>query len=108
MSDGSTSRVFLTAEWRHLALLNYKVDASLLAPHLPTGTELDEWQGAPYVSLVGFLFRRTRVLRVPVPFHGEFTEVNLRFYVKRTVGAEVRRGVTFVRELVSSPLIVAA
>jgi hypothetical protein len=102
------SRVFLTAEWRHLALLNYAVDARLLTPHVPRGTELDEWQGAHHVSLVGFVFRRTRVLQVPVPFHGEFTEVNLRFYVKRAVGNEVRHGVTFIRELVSSPLIVTA
>ena len=102
------NHVFLRAEWRHVALLNYPVDASLLAPHLPRGTELDEWNGSTYVSLVGFLFQRTRVLNVPVPLHRDFTEVNLRFYVKRTVADEVRHGVTFLRELVSSPLIVTA
>jgi uncharacterized protein YqjF (DUF2071 family) len=48
------------------------------------------------------------VLHVPVPLHHEFIEVNLRFYVTRTVGDEVRHGVTFIRELVSSPLIVSA
>ncbi|HEX4684758.1 MAG TPA: DUF2071 domain-containing protein [Gemmatimonadaceae bacterium] len=104
----TASRVFLRADWRRLALLNYRVDPALLRPHVPRGTELDEWAGGVYVSVVGFLFQRTRVLGIPVPFHGEFTEVNLRFYVRRTVGTEIRRGVTFIRELVSSPLIVTA
>jgi uncharacterized protein YqjF (DUF2071 family) len=103
-----TSRVFLRAEWRHLALLNYRVDPGLLAPHVPRGTELDVLAGGVCLSVVGFVFRRTRVLGVPVPFHGDFTEVNLRFYVRRSVGDEIRHGVTFIRELVSSPLLVSA
>jgi hypothetical protein len=37
--------VFLTAEWRHLAMLNYEVDASLLLPFQPFGTDLDRWNG---------------------------------------------------------------
>jgi uncharacterized protein YqjF (DUF2071 family) len=41
------------------------------------------------------------VLGVAVPFHRNFEEVNLRFYVRRDVpGADARRGVVFVRELV--------
>ena len=95
-----TLRVFLTGEWRFLAMLNYRVDAALLAPLVPRGTTLDDWLGATYVSLVGFLFRDTRVLGVPVPLHRDFEEVNLRFYVRRHVCDEVRRGVVFVRELV--------
>jgi uncharacterized protein len=95
-----TPRVFLTGEWRYLAMLNYRVDAALLEPLVPRGTMLDHWQGSAYVSLVGFLFRDTRVLGVPVPFHRHFEEVNLRFYVRREHTAEVRRAVTFVREIV--------
>jgi hypothetical protein len=91
---------FLRAEWRHLAVLNYAVERSLLASRVPRGTELDEWRGRTYVSLVGFLFLRTRVLGVPIPFHGCFEEVNLRFYVRRRSGDEWRRGVVFVKELV--------
>ena len=37
---------------------------------------------------------------MPIPFHRHFDEVNLRFYVRRVVGGEVRRGVVFVREVV--------
>jgi uncharacterized protein YqjF (DUF2071 family) len=91
---------FLTAEWRHLVMLNWRVDADLLAPRVPAGTTLDAWEGSHYVSLVGFLFLRTRVLGVSIPFHRDFEEINLRFYVRRTIGAEVRRGVCFIRELV--------
>ena len=93
-------RAFLRAEWRHLAMLNYAVDRSLLASLVPRGTELDEWRGRTYVSMVGFLFLGTRVLGVPIPFHGCFEEVNLRFYVRRRSGDEWRRGVVFVKELV--------
>jgi uncharacterized protein YqjF (DUF2071 family) len=92
--------VFLTAEWRHLALLNYEVDGSVLAPMVPRGTELDEWQGRTYLSVVGFLFLGTRVLGLPIPFHRDFEEVNLRFYVRRKVDGGWRRGVAFVKELV--------
>lgn len=96
----SAGRPFLTAHWRHLAMLNYRVDPALLAPLVPRGTELDLHDGVSYVSIVGFLFTDTRVLGVPVPFHRDFEELNLRFYVRRVVGAESRRGVVFVKELV--------
>ena len=60
-SAGMTSR-FLTAEWRDLVMLNYEVDPGILAGLVPAGTELDLWQGRALVSVVGFHFRRTRVL----------------------------------------------
>ena len=91
---------FLTAEWRYLAMANYEVDPDVLRPHVPSGTELDFWNGRAYVSLVGFLFLRTRVFGIPIPFHINFEEANLRFYVRRDTGTEVRRGVVFVREIV--------
>lgn len=81
-------------------MLNYKVDSAILLGLVPRGTELDQWHGNSYVSLVGFLFHDTRVKGLRVPFHTNFEEVNLRFYVKRVVGGEVRRGVVFVKEIV--------
>jgi uncharacterized protein YqjF (DUF2071 family) len=91
---------FLTAEWRYLAMLNYAVDPALLAPLAPRGVELDEFENKTYVSLVGFRFERTRLRGLWIPFHSDFDEVNLRFYVRRTVAGELRRGVVFVREIV--------
>ena len=93
-------RAFLTAEWRHLAMLNYVADPEILAPLVPTGTELDFHNDETFVSIVGFLFLRTRVLGFPIPLHRNFEEVNLRFYVRRHTADGWRRGVTFVRELV--------
>lgn len=81
-------------------MLNYEVPEELLAPLVPAGVELDRWNGILYASVVGFLFRDTRVLGMSVPDHRTFEEVNLRFYVRRVVAGEVRRGVVFIRELV--------
>jgi hypothetical protein len=96
----TSPRRFLTAEWRHLAMLNYRVDPAVLAPFVPAGTELDAWQGRTFVSLVGFLFLDTRVLGVAIPWHRDFEEVNLRFYVRRHAPDGVRRGVVFIKEIV--------
>ena len=91
---------FLTAEWRKLPIINYAVDPAVLLPSLPYKTELDEWQGMHYISLVGFRFINTRLRGIPVPFHRHFEEVNLRFYVRYKEGNEWRRGVSFIREIV--------
>lgn len=48
----------------------------------------------------GFLFLNTRVLGIPIPFHRNFEEVNLRFYVRRKADGGWRRAVVFVKELV--------
>lgn len=93
-------RKFLTARWEDLILANYEVDGSLLRTRVPRGTELDLYEGRCFISLVGFMFRDTRVLGIPVPFHINFEEVNLRFYVKRETAGEVRRGVVFIKEIV--------
>jgi uncharacterized protein YqjF (DUF2071 family) len=100
--------VFLTAQWRHLAMLHYEVEPSLLTPLLPRGTELDDRHGRHFVGLIAFLFLDTRVLGIPALFHQNFEEVNLRFYVQRKTRDEVRRGVVFIRELVPLPLIAEA
>jgi uncharacterized protein YqjF (DUF2071 family) len=81
-------------------MINFEVDPAVLASRLPPGTELDFFAGRTFVSLVGFLFEQTRVFGIPVPFHRNFEEVNLRFYVRRFADGGWRRGVVFVRELV--------
>lgn len=98
-------RTFLTAEWRYLAMLNYEIEPAVLQPLVPAGTELDQWRGRTFVSVVGFLFLKTRVLGIPVPFHRNFEELNLRFYVRRRAVDGWRRGVVFVKELVPRPAI---
>jgi uncharacterized protein YqjF (DUF2071 family) len=92
------NRLFLTAEWRYVVMLNFRIAPDVLAPFVPKGTELDPWRGEHWVSLVGFRFLDTRVLGVPVPGHRHFPEVNLRFYV-RPIGDD-RRAVVFLKEIV--------
>jgi uncharacterized protein len=96
----SRSAKFLTAEWRDVAMLNYEVDPRVLQKFVPPGTELDFWCGKAFVSLVGFRFLGARVLGIPIPFHGDFEDVNLRLYVLRREGSELKRGVAFIREIV--------
>jgi uncharacterized protein YqjF (DUF2071 family) len=94
-------KIFLSAEWRDLLMLNYEVDPACLQKYIPAGTELDSFNGKTYVSLVGFQFQRTKLLgAIPIPFHTEFEEINLRFYVRRSEGGEIRRGVVFIAEIV--------
>ncbi len=91
---------FLSAEWRKLAMANYAIDPALLKPHLPAGTELDNWQGACYVSLIGFMFLNTRIRGFAIPFHVNFEEVNLRFYVRHKENGIWKRGTVFLKEFV--------
>lgn len=96
---------FLTAEWKNLVMANYIVDPALLRPYLPDKTELDFFEGKCYVSLVGFMFMDTRLLGFKIPFHVNFEEVNLRFYVKYNDGGNWKRGTVFIKEIVPKPAI---
>lgn len=97
--------VFLTAEWRKLALAQYAVDAKILQKYCPPNTELDDWQGKYYVSLVGFMFKNVRLKGIAIPFHTNFEEVNLRFYVKYKENGIWKRGAVFISEIVPKPAI---
>lgn len=81
-------------------MVNYEVDPKVLRPLVPAGTELDDWQGQTFVSVVGFMFLNTRVFGLAIPWHRDFEEVNLRFYVRHKASDGWRRGVVFVKELV--------
>ncbi|PCJ24313.1 MAG: hypothetical protein COA97_09935 [Flavobacteriales bacterium] len=96
---------FLHTEWRKLIMINYEVNPAILKPYLPFGTELDSWNGKYYVSVVGFKFLDTKVMGIKFPFHINFEQVNLRFYVKRKVKNEVRKGVVFIKEIIDKPIV---
>jgi len=91
---------FLSARWENLIMANYAVDPGLLQPYLPHGVELDLFNDKAYVSLVGFMFKRTSLFHIPIPFFGSFEEINLRFYVKRQDADSIKRGVVFINETV--------
>src|SRR5689334_1623748 len=96
---------FLTASWQKLVMANYIVDPLLLQPYIPAATELDSWEGKNFVSLVGFMFRNTKVMGIKIPFHVDFPEVNLRFYVRFKDSGQWKRGVVFIKEIVPKPAI---
>ncbi|MGZ3852014.1 MAG: YqjF family protein [Flavisolibacter sp.] len=99
------SQVFLRAKWLNLIMVNYEVDPALLKAHLPRHTELDFYNGTCFVSLVGFLFKDTKLKGIPIPLHRTFEEVNLRFYVRQKENNKWKRGVVFLREIVPLPAI---
>lgn len=86
-------------------MANYLVDPKILVPYLPKGVELDFYDGKCFISLVGFLFKNTRIFQLPIPYLGTFEEINLRFYVKYKEGAEIKRGVVFINETVPYKLV---
>lgn len=96
---------FLTAEWRKLLLVNYPIDSEVLKPFLPYGTELDFFEGKCLMSMVGFMFLNTRLKGIRVPFHQQFEEVNLRFYVLYKENGFWKRGACFIGEFVPKPMI---
>jgi uncharacterized protein len=99
------AKTFLQAEWRKLAMANYSVDRKILDPYLPHGTEIDLWNNVCYVSLVGFMFLETRIKGIKIPFHVNFEEVNLRFYVRYKDQGVWKRGVVFIKEIVPKPAL---
>lgn len=91
----------LRAHWRNLAMFNYEIAPGVLEPLVPPGTELDDYNGRVFISLIGFQFLKASLFHIPLPLHQHFVEVNLRFYVKRKADDGWRHGVVFIRELVS-------
>ena len=86
-------------------MANYAVDKSILDKYLPYKTEIDFWSNTCYISLVGFLFRGTRIKGMKIPFHTNFQEVNLRFYVRFNDEGVWKRGVVFIKEIVPKPAL---
>lgn len=97
---------FLTAFWSNLIVVNYEVDPAILTPWVPLGTELDVYDGKALVSIIVFNFDHNKLFGV-IPTYPvtTFEELNLRFYVRRRSGEDVRRGVVFIKEVVPSALI---
>jgi uncharacterized protein YqjF (DUF2071 family) len=107
MSRPRSDRIFLSAQWRNLVMLNWQIEPSLLSDHVPAGTELDFFEGRTFVSIVGFQFLQTSLLGIPIPFHRNFEELNLRIYVRREESEEIKRGVAFISEIVPKWAIAA-
>jgi uncharacterized protein len=93
--------VFLKANWEHIIMANYEIEPEILFPYLPKGVALDLYEGKAYISLVGFMFKNTKLFNIPIPFLGTFEEINLRFYVvRKEPDGKTKRGVVFINETI--------
>ena len=91
---GLHGRVVLSQRWSDLVFLHWRAPSHEIAPLLPAGIVPDEFDGSTWVGLIPFRMSQTRVGgRLPVPYFGDFTEVNVRLY---GVDQRGRRGVVFL------------
>ncbi|RJT89145.1 DUF2071 domain-containing protein [Cryobacterium melibiosiphilum] len=87
-------RASASQRWSNLVFIHWRVDAADVAPLLPPGLRPDEFDGSSWVGLIPFVLDRATVFgSPPVPYFGNFVEVNVRLYA---VDAQGRRGVVFV------------
>lgn len=87
-------RASASQRWSTIAFLHWRVDAALVAPLLPAGLVPDVYDGSSWVGLIPFVLDRATILgSPPVPYFGNFVEVNVRLYAVDEFG---RRGVVFV------------
>lgn len=97
--------IFLKANWENIIMANYEIDPNILKSFLPKGVEIDLFNGKAYISLVGFMFKKTKLFNIPIPYLGTFEEINLRFYVVRREGNTTKRGVVFINETITYPIV---
>lgn len=95
-------RSIAAQRWSDLTFLHWRVDATRVAPLLPRGVRPDEHDGSSWVGLIPFHLHRASLLGgPPMPYLGDFTEINVRLYGVDDAG---RRGVVF-RSLEASRLL---
>ncbi len=69
--------------WRDLLFAHWPIPQGILRSHIPSGLELDLYNGQAWLAVVPFLMRGVRLRYAPaVPGTSEFPELNLRTYVK--------------------------
>jgi len=97
----------MVQNWRTVAFLHWKYDASALQRRLPRGLEVDTFDGSAWIGLVPFVINGLRIRSTPaIPWTSEFPETNVRTYVRGPGGEP---GVWFFTlEAASLPAVGAA
>jgi len=71
-------------EWRDLLFAHWPVPAREVAPLIPAGLTLQEFDGSAWIGVVPFLLTGFRIRGLPpLPGLSRFLEVNVRTYVER-------------------------
>jgi uncharacterized protein len=69
--------------WYDLAYVHFRYPVHEVARLLPAGLEVDTFDGDAWVGLIPFSMRDVGLPRLPgVPYFGDFSEVNVRTYVR--------------------------
>jgi hypothetical protein len=77
-------RCALHQNWKKLTFLHWEIDPEVLRKHLPTGLELDLFEGKAYVGCIPFVMEKVRPHLLPwVPGISTFGETNIRTYVTK-------------------------
>lgn len=89
----------LSARWTDLAVVSYFCDPAVILDYLPAAAEVDLFDGQAVLSLVGFRFEQTKIAGLPVPLFGNFSQINLRFYVRAEFAGKLQPAVVFIKEI---------
>jgi uncharacterized protein YqjF (DUF2071 family) len=89
-----TGRAVASQRWSDVAFVHWRVPAQRVAPLLPGGLRPDVYDGSSWVGLIPFVLDRATIFgSPPIPWFGDFVEINVRLYAVDTSG---RRGVVFL------------
>ena len=81
MLDDGEMKV-MTQQWQDLLFAHWAYEPDVVQRLLPSGVELDTFEGKAYVGLVPFNMRNLRLRGLPaIPTTSNFAEVNVRTYV---------------------------
>lgn len=93
----------MSMRWYDLLFMHWPVRANVLRPLIPSGLELDTYEGEAWLGIVPFGMSRVRArLLPPIPGTSKFLELNVRTYVT----ARGQPGVWFLSLDAANPLAV--
>lgn len=89
----------MKCNWENLVYVNYLVEPNCIEHLLPNDLELDLYYGKAVISFVCFQFTNARLYGIKIPFHQNFSEINIRTYVRSKKNPHVK-GIYFISEMV--------
>ena len=84
----------MTQWWRDLLFAHWPIEPSVIQALLPASLEVDVIEGKAWVGIVPFRMSGVRPrLTPPLPWLSNFSELNVRTYVRPKNGPKDRAGV---------------
>ena len=80
-------RPVMYQHWNDLFFMHWEYDARVIQSRLPSGLEVDCFEGKAYLGVVGFRMHAIRPVYLPaLPWLSFFNELNVRTYVRSSSG----------------------